>query len=117
MIKGVTITLKKKIRSGADGFNRPVYSTTDISVDNVLVGQPSSDDISNAQIMYGKTIAYTLYIPKGDTNVWEDTTVVLPEPFSGTYHTVGYPEAYIPANIPPGISWNKRISIERSQNG
>lgn len=117
MINGMTVIIKKKIQTGTDDFNRPVYTTVDVSVEDVLIGNPSSDDINDAFTQYGKQVAYTLCIPKGDTNTWEDVDVVLPEPFAGTYHTIGYPMAYIPANIPPGVRWNKQIKVERVQNG
>ena len=114
-MRGVTITLKKKTKTGTDSFNHPTYTTTDVTVNDVLVGEPSTDDVTNAQVMYGKHVAYTLAIPKGDANTWEDTTVVLPDPFAGTYHTIGYPTAGIESNIP--LRWNKKVLIERVQNG
>lgn len=117
MIQGASITLKKKTQSGTDDFNRPIYTTEDVTVNNVLVGVPSADDVNDAFTRYGKMVAYNLHLPKGDTNNWEDTDVVLPEPFAGTYHTIGYPIAYIPQNIPPGVPWNKVIKVERVQNG
>lgn len=117
MIKGVSITLKKKTASGTDPFNNSTYTTQNVTVDNVLVGVPSADDINDAFTRYGKKAVYTLHIPKGDTNIWEDTEVVLPEPFAGTYRTIGYPTAYIQGNVPPGVPWNKIIKVERSQNG
>lgn len=114
-MKGVTITLKKRTKTGTDPFNRPVYSESSVTVNDVLVGQPTADDITNAQVMYGKKVSYCLAIPKGDTNTWEDCVVVLPAPFEGTYHTIGYPTAGIEANIP--LRWNKKVLIERMQNG
>ena len=117
MINGMTVTIKKRTQTGTDDFNRPIYTTVDVSVEDVLIGNPSSDDINDAFTQYGKQVAYTLCIPKGDTNTWEDVDVVLPEPFAGTYHTIGYPMAYVPANIPPGVRWNKQIKVERVQNG
>ena len=117
MIKGVSITLKAKTKTGTDDFNRPIYTTTDVTVNDVLVGNPTTDDINDAFTLYGKKTEYVLCIPKGDTNTWEDTEVVLPEPWAGTYHTIGYPMAYIPENIPSGIRWNKQIKLERVQNG
>jgi hypothetical protein len=115
MMRGITITLKTKTKTGTDPFNRPVYTTSTVDVSDVLVGEPTADDVSNAQVMYGKKVSYCLAIPKGDTNVWEDTEVILPEPFAGTYHTIGYPTAGIEENIP--LRWNKKVLIERMQNG
>ena len=88
MIQGVSITLKKKTQSGTDDFNRPTYTTEDVTVNNVLVGVPTADDVNDAFTRYGKMVAYNLHLPKGDTSSWEDTDVVLPEPFAGTYHTI-----------------------------
>ena len=110
-MKGITVTLTVKTMKGADSFGKPVYSTTTTDVNDVLVGEPTTDDITNALTMYGKKIAYTLAIPKGDTNVWEDTTVTLPDPFAGTYHTIGFPTAGIEENIP--LRWNKKVHLEK----
>lgn len=110
-MKGITVTLTVKSMTGADSFGKPVYSTTTTDVNDVLVGEPTTDDITNALTMYGKKIAYTLAIPKGDTNVWEDTTVTLPDPFAGTYHTIGFPTAGIEENIP--LRWNKKVHLEK----
>lgn len=110
-MKGVTVTLEKKTQTGTDGFGQPIYTSESISVDDVLVGEPSTDDITNNLAMYGKTIVYTLAVPKGDMNDWEDTYVTLPEPMGGTFHTVGIPTAGIEENIP--TRWNKKVHLER----
>ena len=111
---GITVKLTKKTQDGTDPFGMPTYTTTEESVSDVLVGEPSTNDITNAMTMYGKKIAYTLAIPKGDSHTWEDTTVILPEPFGGIYHTIGYPTAGIEANIP--LRWNKKVHLERIQS-
>lgn len=111
MIKGITVQLIKKIEGDPDPLGNPTYTETEISVDNVLVGEPTSDDITDSLQLYGKVVAYTLGIPKGDTNEWTDTEVVLPAPFDGKYRTIGYPTAGIEANIP--LQWNKKVKVER----
>ena len=110
-MKGVTVTLEKKTQPGTDGFGQPIYTSESISVNDVLVGEPTTEDITNNLAMYGKTIVYTLAIPKGDMNDWEDTYVTLPEPMGGTFHTVGIPTAGIEENIP--TRWNKKVHLER----
>ncbi len=110
-INGISITLKKKTQTGTDDLNRPIYSYEDITVDDVLVGEPTTDEITNTLSLYGKEVKYTLAIPKGDTNTWVDTDVVLPAPFEGKYRTIGYPTAGIEENIP--LRWNKKVKIER----
>lgn len=111
---GITVTLTKRTQTGTDPFGRPIYTDTTENVADVLVGEPSSNDVTNSITMYGKKIAYTLAIPKGDTHVWEDTFVELPAPFEGIYHTIGYPTAGIEANIP--LRWNKKVHLERIES-
>lgn len=114
-MQGITIILIEKTQTGTNSFGEPVYSESEVEVEDVLVGEPSTDEIQNAQVLYGKRVNYTLAIPKGDTHIWEDTEVILPGPFAGRYRTVGYPTAGIEENIP--LRWNKKIRIERVQNG
>lgn len=110
-MKTVSVTLIKKTQSGTDPFNQPEYDETEVTVDGVLVGEPSTDDITTVYMTYGAKVVYTLAVPKGDENDWRDTMVILPEPFAGTYHTVGIPTAGIEENIP--LRWNKKIHLER----
>lgn len=110
-IQGITITLIVKTQKGVDDADRPIYSETELLVDDVLVGEPSTEEIINELNISGKRIAYTLGIPKGDTNVWYDTEVILPEPFVGRYKTIGYPTAGIEEMIP--LRWNKKVKLER----
>ncbi len=110
-INGITISLKEKTLVGTDEFNAPVYTETFVDVDNVLVGEPSTDEVTNTLNLYGKKVSYMLAIPKGDTHVWMDTEVILPAPFSGRFRTIGSPIAGIEANIP--LSWNMKVRLER----
>lgn len=111
MLTGITIQLAQKTEGEPDPFGTPTYTDQFIDVDDVLVGQPSSDDITTTLQLYGKKAVYTLGIPKGDEHDWKDTEVILPEPFAGRYRTIGYPIAGIEANLP--LRWNKQIKVER----
>lgn len=110
-IQGITIQIIEKTESGRDPANRPVYTEIATDVDDVLVGEPSSEEIADEINLSGKRVAYILAIPKGDAHIWENTKVILPEPFAGTYRTIGYPTAGIEANIP--LRWNKKVRVER----
>jgi len=111
MIKGVTVRLVKKTLKETNAFGEPIYTEELVDVEDVLVGEPSSDDVVNTIQLYGKHVAYTLAIPKGDVNEWVDTEVILPAPFEGRYLTIGYPTSGIDANIP--LRWNKKVKVER----
>ena len=111
MIKGITIQLIVKTQTGTDDLNHPIYKDSVVEVKNVLVGEPSAEEIANTLSLYGKKAKYTLAIPKGDENTWTDTEVILPSPFQGKFKTIGYPTAGIEANIP--LYWNKKIMVEQ----
>lgn len=89
-----------------DAFNNPVYVDSVATVKNVLVGQPTTDEVTQSVDLYGKKIEYMLGIPKGDTHNWEDTEV---EFFGNTYRTFGSTIQGIEANIP--TPWHKKVRV------
>lgn len=106
-MRGMTIELGVKTETGVDPFGAPVYETTYIEVEDVLVGQPSGDDLTTTLELTGKRIAYVLGIPKGDDHIWTDTTVRF---FGKTFKTIGYPETGIQENIP--LRWGQNVKVE-----
>ncbi len=108
MIHGIPVRLYVKTRTGTDAFNAPVYEEMPVDVPNVLVGEPTADDIVNELQLYGKRIAYTLGIPKGDTHDWDDVTV---EFFGRKFRTYGDVTQGIDDLIP--LAWNKKVKVER----
>ena len=107
-MRGVTITLYNKVQTGVDAFNRPVYEDVATMVDNVLIGEPTTEDVINELNLTGKHLAYTLAIPKGDTHEWNDRKV---EFFGEVFRTYGEPTQGIEHLIP--LSWNKKVKVER----
>lgn len=107
IIKGTPVKLHVRTQNGKDGFDRPTYDDEIVTVDNVLIGEPSTEDITNELNLSGKRIAYVLAIPKGDTHIWTDTIV---EFFGGKFKTVGIPTQGIEDNIP--LAWNKKVKVE-----
>ena len=109
-MRGVTVTLFEKTQAGVDGLNNPVYSVQPVQVENVLVGEPTTDDITSSISLYGKQIRYMLGLPKGDAHVWTDTTV---EIFGETFRTFGDTIRGIEENIP--TPWHKKVRVERCE--
>lgn len=107
-IQGVTIQLYEKTESGKDAFNRPIYTETITDVENVLIGEPTTEDITDTFNLTGKRLAYTLAIPKGDTHTWTDRKIGF---FGGFFRTIGEPTQGIESMIP--LSWNKKVKVER----
>lgn len=108
LIKGITVTLYEKQRTGKDGFNNPVYTETPVKVENVLVCPVSTEDILSGIQLHGKKAVYELCIPKGDTRNWQDKRV---EFFGQMWHTFGFPMQWIEENVP--LDWNQKIKVER----
>ena len=108
MIKGVTITLINKIETGKDPFGEPIFEDVEIEVDNVLISPTTSDDVVNQLTLTGKKAVYTLAIPKGDANDWEDAEVRF---FGEKWRTFGIPLLGIEHLIP--LDWNKKVTVER----
>jgi len=107
-MKGTTVQLVVKTQSGTDDFGAPVYTEELVSVDDVLVGSPTTDDITNTINLYGKKIEYVLGIPKGDTHNWTDTEVVI---WGERFRTIGYPTTGEQENIP--LRWGQNVKVER----
>lgn len=107
-MRGITVLLHVKTESGFDEFGAPIYTDEVIPVDNVLIGEPSSDQAIQDLNLYGKRLAYTLAIPKGDTHIWTDTVV---EFFGQTFRTYGELTQGIESLIP--LSWNKKVKVEK----
>lgn len=97
MIHGTTVKLISRVQTGTDPFNAPVYTETEIEVENVLVGQPMQNEIVDAQSLESKRAAYSLGIPKGDTHVWKDQIV---EIFGRRFKVFGDVTEGIEANVP-----------------
>lgn len=107
-MKGMTVQLVVKTQTSTDPFSAPIYSEELVDINDVLVGQPSSEDLVTTLNLTGKRIAYVLGIPKGDDHIWEDTEVII---WGERYRTIGYPETGIQANIP--LRWGKNVKVER----
>ena len=108
LIKGISIILVDKIQHGVDDFNSPIFEDKEIIVKNVLVVPASTDDISNSLNLTGKKAEYTLGIPKGDENVWENKEVIF---FGKRWRTIGIPQQGVESMIP--LNWYKKVMVER----
>ena len=107
-MKGTTIQLVVKTQSGTDPFGAPIYTEELVDVPDVLVGSPTTDDITDSLNLYGKKIEYMLGIPKGDAHNWTDAEVII---WGNRYRTFGYPMTGEQANIP--LRWGQNVRVER----
>ena len=107
-IVGIDVVLHQKTQTSVNSFNEPIYSETTVTVHNVLVAPTTSDDIIDENSLVGRKEVYTLAIPKGDTNDWENQII---EFWGKTFKSFAIPQQGIEANIP--LEWNKKVLVER----
>ena len=107
-MKTMTVQLAVKTAGVPDPFGMPTETEELIDIPGCLVGQPSTDDITQTMEMYGKKIAYVVGVPKGDVNSWVDTDVII---WGERFRTIGYPETGIQGNIP--LKWGQNVKVER----
>lgn len=107
-MKGTSVVLFNKTLSGYDSLNNPVYTLTQETVANVLIGQPTTDDITASNDLYGKKIEYMLGLPKGDAHNWDDVRVDF---FGQSFRTFGEVIQGIEDNVP--TPWHKKVRVER----
>ena len=112
-MRGTTVTLYELVTtSTADEFGVPIYTEKTTTVDDVLVGEPTTEDIATSTALYKKEIRYMLGIPKGDTHDWQDKKVSWTDAYGRTHvcKTFGYPITGIEANIP--TRWHMKVRCE-----
>lgn len=112
-MRGITVTLYTKTADSTDPFGAPVYTEKAVTVDNVLVGQPDTDDITSSADLYGKRIDYMLGIPKGDTHDWTDKRVEWTDAYGRTItcETFGFPVTGV-EHLVPG-PWHMKVRCHR----
>ena len=111
-IRGTTVTLHMTASTSNDPFGAPIITETPVTVDNVLIGEPSTDDVTTSTQLYGKVIRYMLGIPKGDTHDWTDKKVSWTDAYGSTHtvKTFGFPITGIEANVPG--PWHMKVRCE-----
>lgn len=113
-LSGHTVTLYEEIQTGTDPFGKEIVEEVATQVENVLIGEPSTDDITTSTQLFGKTIKYMLGIPKGDTHDWTNKKVSWIDAY-GITHTVmtfGYPITGIEENLPAQLPWHMKVRCE-----
>lgn len=112
-MRGITVTLYTTTETGRDALNNPIVTETAETVENVLVGEPSTDDYTSSVALFGKQIRFMLGIPKGDTHDWTDKKVTWTDAQGNTQmvHTFGFPIMGVEANIPG--PWHMKVRCEQ----
>jgi len=111
-MRGLTVYLYEQTETGVDPFGVPIITESPVPVENVLVGEPTTDDIATSTALYQKTIRFMLGIPKGDTHDWMDKKVSWTDAYGREIvcKTFGFPITGVEANIPG--PWHMKVRVE-----
>lgn len=63
-MRGETVTVIRRVQTGVDEGNNPVYETKEEPVGNVLVGQPNGENADDSNRPDGIRIDAVLYFPR-----------------------------------------------------
>ena len=107
-MRGISVDLYERSANGTDTLGDTVWKETKVTVDNVLIGQPTTEEISSSLDLYGKKVEYILGLPKGDSHSWTDARV---EFFGQSFEVFGDVIQGIEANIP--TPWHKKVRVAR----
>lgn len=107
MIHGIPVTLFTKVKTGEDGFGRPIYDYTEEVIEDVLVAPLGGQEVLDTLELTGRKASYQLAIPKGDTHIWEGQMVGF---FNKRWRVVGMPTQGIEDLIP--LRWNMKVKVE-----
>lgn len=110
-LRGIDIKLYNQTVIGKDPFGAEIREEKAITVSNVLVFPTTNDEVVSQLNLTGKKAEYTLSIPKGDTNNWNDKTV---EFFGKKWKTFGAVSETIDELTP--LSWNKKVMVARYEH-
>lgn len=108
-ISGEPIILYEQTVTGKDDFNRDIVTEEAITINNVVIGHPTTDDITSEINLSGKTIAYVLAIPADDTHTWENRIVKF---YGRKWKTVGIPVQFKEGFMGAKFPWNKKVKVE-----
>ena len=108
MIRGETVKVLRPSVNGMDAYNTPIRKWSKESVDNVLVGSPSPDDVATSAEPDGLRVSLPLYFPRSYHGALRGCRVGV----RGTeYQVVGDPMP-LDGGLTP-TAWNMQVNVSR----
>jgi hypothetical protein len=109
-MRGETVTVIRRVQTGVDEGNNPVYETKEEPVGNVLVGQPNCENADDSNRPDGIRIDAVLYFPRTYTGgPLRGQTVIVRD---SKYRVTGDPFP-IDGGMTP-TDWNMTVPVTRS---
>lgn len=105
---GITVILYEQVKTGENKLGEDIVEEIRHEVEDVLVGEPTEQEVIDALNLYGKKAVYCLGIPKKDDHKWIAGERV--EFFGESFRIIGKPIRGIEDMIPG--RWNMKVRVE-----
>lgn len=106
LVRGTTVTVSRRVRTGTDRYNRATYGTEASEVGDVLP-QPGAATDLDASRPEGVRVAMTFHWPRTDHRSLRGATVT----HAGrAYRVIGDPQPYLGENVPG--PWDRAVECE-----
>lgn len=107
-MRGMRLDFQKRVKTGVDGFNQPVYSEVTVSIEDCLVAPPTDpiDRVESAALDRNSTVV-RIYLPKDDSS---DVSKSSFEYDGETFQVIGRPVKFMEENTP--TRWNRYARAE-----
>ena len=112
-MNGETITLIRRVQTGRDQGNNPIWEETPEDVDDVLVGPPSGSDATDTSRPEGIGVDLTLYFPRTYRGGSLRGCLVLIRGETTPYRVIGDPMP-VDGGMSP-TRWNMTVPVTRSE--
>lgn len=109
MITGETVLIELKEEGPADAIGDPTVTTSTITVDNVIVGPGSTNNLTDSIRPDGVIADYTLHLPKGYETY--DLSGLRVQVRGKWFDVIGNPGYYTPDNAPG--NWDYPVEVKR----
>lgn len=107
MIVGETVTVERRVETGRDPGNSPIWDWVCEVVDNVLVAPGSRNDVEGTTRPDGVEVKFTLHFPKGYPETLANARISVRG--RASMRVVGDPSHYTEANTPG--EWSMPVEI------
>lgn len=101
MLKGDTVIVEAKVKTGKDAHENPVYETVETTVGGVLIAPGPTTDLPDSNRPEGVTVAYSIYWPKTFNESLRGKRVKIN---GGWYDVIGDPKPW--EYPPPPTGWH-----------
>lgn len=105
---GMTVSFVKRVQTGTDDFNNPVYSQETITIDDCLIAPPTEpiDRVESAALDRDVTVV-RVHLPKADDRKVHDSEF---EYDGETFRVIGKAVTFMNENTP--TRWNRYMRAE-----